>query len=120
MNRLRELRQERGLTILQVSLKTGLSEGWIQKAETNSPSITFTLNAIEKLCNLYKVSSDYLLGFGKDKDNLSNNEIYKKVDDLKMQVNSLKQFIVPTIEAQIKSIESSINEVIGTDYANRQ
>ena len=60
MRRLRELRLEKGLTILQVSLELEVSHTTIQQYETgtNEPNIAMLI----KLADFYGVTIDYLVG----------------------------------------------------------
>ncbi|MCL2862242.1 MAG: helix-turn-helix domain-containing protein [Firmicutes bacterium] len=59
--RLRELREEKNLTQLQLAKELGFSRNTISQYETGTrePDI----KTIKKLCDFFDVSADYLLGF---------------------------------------------------------
>lgn len=62
--RLRELREQRGLSMSALSLKIGVSDAAICKWEnaTNEPKASY----ISLLADFFEVSSDYLLGLEND------------------------------------------------------
>ena len=55
--RIKKLRKEKGLTIKELAKKTGISEGFISKAERciNSPSLT----TLQKIANILEVPINY-------------------------------------------------------------
>lgn len=59
--RIKELREEKGLTQAQLAKAIGLTRIVISYYENgySEPSV----GTIEKLCNYFEVSADYLLGF---------------------------------------------------------
>jgi len=59
--RLRELREEKGLTQTQLAKEIGVNQRTISQYETgiNEPDI----QTIEKLCLFFNVSAGYFLGF---------------------------------------------------------
>lgn len=59
-NRLRELRKENGLTIIQLSKEVGISKSAISQWETSTTDITGDNLII--LAKYFHVSTDYLLG----------------------------------------------------------
>ena len=61
MERLRELREEKGLSQRQLAKELGFSPNTICQYETGKrePDI----RTIKKLCDFFEVTSDYLLGF---------------------------------------------------------
>ena len=60
MNRLRELREERGWNLEEVAKKIGAHFTGISKYELSQRALTDDL--IAKFCDLYDVTADYLLG----------------------------------------------------------
>ena len=60
MNRLRELRERRGLTQSQLGLILGVEKSTVSKYEKGS--LDLSSNAISSLCEYFNVSADYLLG----------------------------------------------------------
>lgn len=59
-DRLRELREDKGLSQQQLADKTGLSSSTIARWELGQSEPTAT--AISILCDFYGVTGDYLLG----------------------------------------------------------
>lgn len=60
MNRLRELRLERGMTQKELGVKLKVQKSAISKYEIGRSSLTDDL--IAQLCDIFDCSSDYLLG----------------------------------------------------------
>ena len=60
MNRLRDLREDNDLLLTDVAIKIGTSSMSISRYEREESALTPDL--INKFCNLYNVSADYLLG----------------------------------------------------------
>lgn len=61
---LRELREDNDMTQEQVATILGTNQGYYSKYELNK--IEPSLDRLKKLCLLYKVPSDYLLGLPKN------------------------------------------------------
>ena len=61
MNRLKELRKEKRLTIRELGEKVNISYSTISAMENEIRP--FTQANLELLCSFFNVSSDYLLGF---------------------------------------------------------
>lgn len=59
MNKLRELRDERGLSTRGLELKTGINHVSIYHYENGKRD--FSTDVIKKLCKFFEVTSDYLL-----------------------------------------------------------
>lgn len=59
MNKLRELRDERGLSTRGLELKTGINHVSIYHYENDKRD--FSTDVIKKLCKFFEVTSDYLL-----------------------------------------------------------
>lgn len=60
MNRLRDLREDRDLRQVDVSVATGIDQRTLSNYETGKTNPDSF--AIIKLCDFYNVSADYLLG----------------------------------------------------------
>ena len=60
MNRLRELRKKRGLTLVELAEKIHINKSSIARFETEQ-SVMDTKD-LELFCNFYNVTTDYLLG----------------------------------------------------------
>lgn len=58
--RLKELREEKGLSQKQLAEKTGLSSSSIARWELGQSEPT--VSSVSVLCDLFEVSADYLLG----------------------------------------------------------
>lgn len=65
MNRLRELREDAGLTLSEVAAQLGTHNTAISKYELEQRQLTPDL--IAKFCSLYHVTSDYLLGLSDER-----------------------------------------------------
>lgn len=72
MNRLRQLREERGMTLKSLGLETNISYAVISFIENEKRP--FTQNTLEILCKYFNVSTDYMLG----KSDIRNPEQVKK------------------------------------------
>ena len=60
MNRLRELRKERGLTLDWVSVVTNINSVYLSRYETGK--VSPNISTLIKLADYYDVSIDYLVG----------------------------------------------------------
>lgn len=96
MNRLRELRKEKNLTIRELGNLTNISYPTISAIENEVRP--FTQEHIKDLCKFFNVSSDYLLGFS----NVRNSVI----DDVEIAFYNQKGVIT---EEQKKEIEKFID-----------
>jgi len=72
MNRLKELRNERGLALKSVQSDTGITSSVLSYIENGRRP--FTQNTLEILCKYFNVSTDYMLG----KSDIRNPEQVKK------------------------------------------
>lgn len=74
---LRNLRTEKGVTLKEVSIQTGITDSLISKYERglSEPG----LRPLRKLATYYKVSLDYLFGITEDKQPIITSE---KVQEL--------------------------------------
>lgn len=61
MKRLRELREQAGLTLAQAAKKTGLRAQYLSNYELGKRSPDYTV--LKRLADFYQVSTDYLLEF---------------------------------------------------------
>jgi len=80
--RLKLLRTEEGLTQNEIAEKLGISQQTYSKYEKGTSSIDSVV--LTKICNLYGVTSDYILGIS----NNSNNDIEAIV---KRVITSIKE-----------------------------
>jgi transcriptional regulator with XRE-family HTH domain len=64
MTRLKELRKDRGLTQIELSILTGIPQNQISRFEKGSK---MNEDHIISLSKFFKVSSDYLLGLSEKK-----------------------------------------------------
>lgn len=94
--RLKELREEHRYSQYDIAEKLGVSQSYYAKFELNKgePNLEIFL----KIADLFNVSADYLLGreLNADDDLMKEqlqkfNESLKKVDELKMEVEKIKQ-----------------------------
>lgn len=60
--KLKDLRTERGLSLLELSEKTGISKSALGSYESDDTKSAITVNVIVTLASFYGVTSDYLLG----------------------------------------------------------
>lgn len=80
MNKLRNLRQERKLTLRELGEKTKISYSSLSAMENETRP--FTQANLEILCKFFHVTSDYLLGLTNDKNGVSTNK--QKLSDVKL------------------------------------
>ena len=104
MNRLKELRIEKGLTQEKLAKKIGINRTTIAKIESGDRDLT--LDHIQRMSAFFNVSYDYILGKSNERTNaiqvidMTNSkdgvtpiqmEILKKIDDL--DVKDLEQIM---------------------------
>ena len=104
MNRLKELRIEKGLTQEKLAKKIGINRTTIAKIESGDRDLT--LDHIQRMSDFFNVSYDYILGKSNERTNtiqvidMTNSkdgvtpiqmEVLKKIDDL--DVKDLEQIM---------------------------
>ncbi len=78
--KLKDLRVEKGLSLEELALRTGLSKSALGSYESNEyKEISHT--AIITLARFYEVSTDYLLGLSENKKESSSDLAELKLDD---------------------------------------
>lgn len=94
MNRIRELREDRDLRQLDVSIATGIDQRTLSNYETEKTSPDSY--AIIKLADFFDVSADYLLG--------RSNSKTPSVESLMKEVQSI-QSALTQLYAQLKKLQ---------------
>lgn len=87
MNRLRQLREERGLTQAQLGSQLNVQGAAISKYELGAVSLTDDL--ISRLCVFFDCSSDYLLGLSNVRG--GSGEIKLPLTPQEMLINELSE-----------------------------
>ncbi len=90
MKRLRELREDRDLKQIDVSLATGIDQRTLSNYETGKTRPDSF--AIVKLARFFNVSTDYLLEYPSQKS-LPADELLIKVENIQKELDTLKQLI---------------------------
>lgn len=78
MNRLKELRKQKGLTQLNIEMATGIDQGNYSKIENDARCMT--IDQCKRLAILFETSMDYIAGLTDIKEPYERNEKYKSVD----------------------------------------
>lgn len=94
MNRIRELREDRDLRQLDVSIATGIDQRTLSNYETEKTSPDSY--AIIKLADFFDVSADYLLG--------RSNSKTPSVESLMKEVQSIQSALTQLYE-QLKKLQ---------------
>ena len=92
MNRIRDLRESKGLRQIDVANATGIDQKTLSNYETGKTNPDSY--ALMELADFFNVSIDYLVG--RIDDIFSNKdrvEIYKKIDVIKKELNEIKKFL---------------------------
>lgn len=79
MNRLKELRKEKGLTQINVGMKTGIDQSQYSKMEIGKRM--FTVDQGVRLALLFDTSIDYLMGLTDNKEPYARSEKYKNISE---------------------------------------
>lgn len=66
--KLKDLRKERRLSLVELSEKTGISKSALGSYECDDTKNAITMNAIVTLAEFYGVTSDYLLGITENRE----------------------------------------------------
>lgn len=91
MNRIKELREDRDLRQVDVSIATGIDQRTLSNYETGKTNPDSF--AIIRLAEFFNVSTDYLLGVNKTPENTFKNlleQINKMKSDLDILAEQLK------------------------------
>ena len=75
-NRIKELRQEKGLTLKELGKKVGLRDNTLSQYETGKR--TPKDSTIEKIADFFNVSTSYLMGFSTERDTFGD-EILRSI-----------------------------------------
>ena len=78
MNRLKELRKEKGYTQLNIEPATGIDQGNYSKMENDSRGMT--VDQCRRLALLYETSIDYIIGLTDIKEPYERNEAYRNIE----------------------------------------
>lgn len=99
MLKLRELRLEKGMTILDVSLELDVSYSTIQQYETgtNEPNIAMLV----KLAEFYNVTIDYLVGHSPVREPLTDEDLVL-AQQLRHLKNPVAKEAVTTLLGEIR------------------
>lgn len=111
--RIREIRQKHNLTQPQFADKIGTTKNQVSKYELNKEPIP--VKHIIKICEVFKVSADWLLGIDKEEDttaeiakyNQMRNAIYRAGKALQKEgiTESEKQIIIDQLQALIDQLK---------------
>ena len=93
MNRIRELRKEKHLTMKQFGEMFGISEGGISQYETGKREPSFDL--LVRFANFFGVTVDYLLGV----DSLSFLRDYQSSPEYKRQTADMAKIALGAVRA---------------------
>ncbi len=88
MNRIRQLREERNLRQVDIANATGIDQKTISNYETGRTNPDSY--ALIKLSDYFKVSIDYLVG-RTSSSVLSKEDLSKKIDNLKKELDEIKR-----------------------------
>lgn len=86
MNRIKELREDKDLRQIDVSLATGIDQRTLSNYETGKTNPDSF--AIIKLAKHFEVSTDYLLGVESDKSTTSKS-IEERINKLQSELNNI-------------------------------
>lgn len=90
MNRIKELREDRDLRQIDVSLATGIDQRTLSNYETGKTNPDSF--AIIKLAKYFNVSTDYLLGFENTKT-VTTEEIINRINKIKTDLDNISEDI---------------------------
>lgn len=113
-SRIKQLADEKHVTIAEIERKTGISNGQIRRWDSSSPKI----ENIKKVADFFDVSTDYLIGRTSnpriddfDNQNLSSQIMFRmntegltkdEVNELKTEVDRFLRFRKSEIESERK------------------
>lgn len=90
MNRIKELREDRDLRQIDVSLATGIDQRTLSNYETGKTNPDSF--AIIKLAEYFNVSTDYLLGF-ENARGVTTDEIIERINKIKADLDNISNDI---------------------------
>lgn len=105
MHRIKELRTERGLTQAQLGSLLGVQPAAVSKYETNL--VPLTEDTIYRLCSIFNVTSDYLLGLS-DTEREPENKATLITDSFRSRCNTN---ILKDIDTGITYAENSLEKI---------
>ncbi len=85
MNRLKELRKQKGLTQLNIEMATGIDQGNYSKIENDARCMT--IDQCKRLAILFETSMDYIAGLTDEKNPYERCEKYRNIkrEDIRNQ-----------------------------------
>lgn len=92
MNRIRELREKKGLRQIDVAKATGIDQKTLSNYETEKTNPESY--ALIQLADFFDVSIDYLVcRVNNIEVSINKEDVYKKIDEIKQELNSIKKYI---------------------------
>ncbi len=92
MNRIRELRENAGLRQIDVAKATGIDQKTLSNYETGKTNPDSY--SLIQLADFFSVSIDYLVGrIDSLQTSIDKEDIYKKIDMIKQELNDIKKYL---------------------------
>lgn len=121
MNRIKELREEKGWKQDDLGKLLGVQKATISKYETGR--IPLTDDTIRKLSDIFQVPSDYILGISSSKDRIKDKTmeetIYEKYGLKPENIEELKKYAELLKLKQMTEEENEIENVKSLRHSNK-
>lgn len=91
MNRIKELREDRDLRQIDVAMATGIDQKTLSNYETGRTNPDSF--AIVKLAKFFNVSTDYLLCYGNERNQIIDSVI-QELDTIQSEITKIKEKII--------------------------
>lgn len=106
MNRLKQLRLEKKMTLRELSDKVNIDFSALSRVENGKRNLND--NDISILTNFFQVSSDYLLGLSDQRETSSTKENSPSIDDIELAFYNQHGIVT---EEQKKEVESFLKYI---------
>ncbi|MEF3302265.1 helix-turn-helix domain-containing protein [Paenibacillus sp. GYB003] len=104
-DRIAHLREKRGLTQEELSVKLGISRAALSHYETNRREPDY--DTLRNIANFFDVSLDFLLGRTNDPQSVLDQEIREFVDSLELSDDSILDKFALTIDGRKLTVEEA-------------
>ncbi|GAA3402045.1 helix-turn-helix domain-containing protein [Paenibacillus hodogayensis] len=104
-DRIAYLREKRGLTQEELSVKLGISRAALSHYETNRREPDY--DTLKNIANFFDISLDYLLGRTNDPQSVLDQEVRDFVDSLELSDDSILDKFALTVDGRKLTVEEA-------------
>lgn len=110
--RIKELRNQKGLTLSQVANYLGVTEATAQRYETGKGIKTIPYRAIEKYANLFNCSPQYIMGWNEEDISIAEQNHEESMEDLhSLDIDAAESKLLKIFDEELGNIVFTEDEI---------